>query len=147
MRTEINKKDRWDSGKPRRQQYPNIASKSHEVVTLHAFTIHRRLIRPLGLLYGYLYIFSYLLPLGKIFGPPTATLTPERFFLKSNNFFLGSEGRVVSNWKWICQIVFEIFCTQRFTQSESNFNQERPLGQRKTPPPTNTLLSHLNSMQ
>ncbi len=61
---------------PAANKYPPITSKFHAVVTLHAFTIHGRVIRPLGLLFGHLDIYSYLLSLGQSYGPPSATLTP-----------------------------------------------------------------------
>ncbi len=42
--TYINKKDRWDSGKPRHPQIPHVVSKFPVIVTLHTYNIHRTLL-------------------------------------------------------------------------------------------------------
>ena len=46
-------------------------------------------------------ISSYLLSLGPNFDPHTPTLTPGRFFSKSNGFLPGSEGRPPPKMKLI----------------------------------------------
>ncbi len=47
--------------------------------------------------------FYYLLPLGPNFDhpPPRPTLTPGRFFSKSDHFFLGSQGKLPPKRKLI----------------------------------------------
>ncbi len=45
--------------------------------------------------------FSYLLSLVPNFGPPTPTLTPGRFFSKSNRFFLGHREGSHQKWSWL----------------------------------------------
>ena len=47
-----------------------------------------------------------LLSLGSNFGQPTQTLTPGRFFSKSNGFLLGSDRRPPPKMKLIASIFF-----------------------------------------
>ncbi len=89
MKILITRKTAGTAENPAANKHPPITSKLLAVVILHVFTIHRRVIRPLGLLFCHLDIFSYLLTLGQIFGPPTPTLTLGRFLSKLNGFLHG----------------------------------------------------------
>ena len=68
--TSLNKKDRWDSGKTRRQQIPSHHIQIECNISLHTFIIHKTVIRPLGLLFHHLDIFLLSLTIGAKFWTP-----------------------------------------------------------------------------
>ena len=88
-------------------------------------------------------IFSYLLSLWPNFDRPPPPLTPGNF---SQNLIVSSLGYMEGsheNWSWLVKYLLRYFVTGTYTvRYTEKHKQERPLGQRKIPPPTNYLLWH-----
>ncbi len=84
---------------PAANKYPPITLKFHALDTLHAFTIHRRVSRPVGLLFGHLDTFFLSLSIGPKFWTHHCHPYPRAISLKIESFLAWVRGKAPVNFE------------------------------------------------